>query len=319
MQLTKNEIIEMLYLDDFSSVYLEADKIRKEYKGDFVHIRGIIEFSNYCKRKCLYCGLNNENISATRYRMEPEEIISIAKSAKMAGYKTIVLQSGEDPFFTAEKLGEIIEEIKKIDISITVSCGEFSYDDLKHFREKGADRYLLKHETADNNLYSQLHPCGTLRERIECLKNIKKLGFETGSGFMIGLPGQTIEVIAEDLITLKEIGCDMAGIGPFISHPETLLAGKPSGSTELTKRAVAIARILMPNLNLPVTTSLGVLNKEERNQTFSCGANVIMKKLTPDNWKRLYEIYPSDFEPTNIMEDRKKVEKQIIELGRIPL
>lgn len=319
MNLNKEKIIELLAMQDFSAVYQMADEIRKESVGDFVHIRAIIEFSNHCRRSCTYCGLNCHNDQIQRYRMEPEEIISLARQAKEAGYRTVVLQSGEDPFFTVNRLGIIIEEIKKFDLSVTVSCGEFTYDELCHLREKGADRYLLKHETADAELYARLHPCGTIEKRVECLKNIKKLGFETGSGFMIGLPGQTLDVIASDLLLLQEIGCEMAGIGPFIPHPKTPLADQKRGSAELTKRGVALARILLPKANLPVTTSLGVVSLEEQNKAFSCGANVVMKKITPDKYKKLYEIYPSDFRATNIVEDRRNLEKKIIELGKIPL
>ena len=319
MNLNKDKIVDLLMLEDFFHIYKIADEIRKQNVGEVVHIRGIIEFSNYCSRSCIYCGLNCNNTNIERYRMEPDEIISLAKEAKQAGYQTIVLQSGEDSFFTALKLGQIIEEIKKLDISITVSCGEMPFNELEYLRRKGGDRYLLKHETGNSKLYSKLHSCGTLEDRLKCLKDIKSLGFETGSGFMIGLPGQTLEIIAEDLLLLKEIGCEMAGIGPFIAHPDTPLAGKPSGSTELTKRAVALARILLPKVNLPVTTSLGVVDWEEQNKAFSCGANVIMKKLTPDKYKKLYKIYPSNFIHTDIIEDRKELEKQIIKLGRIPL
>lgn len=318
MNLNKDKIIELLQLEDFSPIYKMADEIRANTVGDVVHIRGIIEFSNYCKRSCIYCGLNCNN-PIERYRMDPIEIVELATEAKRAGYRTIVLQSGEDPFFTVEKLGEIIEEIKKLDISITVSCGELSFEELKFLREKGADRYLLKHETGNSSLYGKLHPCGTLEQRIKCLKDIKALGYETGSGFMIGLPGQTLETIGEDLILLKEIGCDMAGIGPFIAHADTPLANEPSGSTELTKRALALARIMLPKANLPVTTSLGVVDIGERDLAFSCGANVIMKKVTPDKYKKLYTIYPSVFSHTNIIEDRKALEKQITDMGRIPL
>lgn len=319
MNLNKDKLVELLSLEDFSPIYEMADSTRKQHVGDVVHIRGIIEFSNYCRRSCIYCGLNCTNTRIERYRMESQEIINLAKEARLAGYRTIVLQSGEDPFFDAHKLGEIIETIKKEGLSITVSCGEMTFEELKYLREKGADRYLLKHETGDPGLYGEMHPCGTLESRVQCLKNIKALGFETGSGFMIGLPGQTLDIIGQDLMLLQEIGCEMAGIGPFIPHPDTPLAGKPSGSTELTKRGVALARLLLPKANLPVTTSLGVVSQEERDQAFSCGANVIMKKLTPDNYKRLYEIYPSKFITTNIIEDRKNLEKQITQLGRTPV
>ena len=176
--------------------------------------------------------------------------------------------------------GNIVREIKRLGAAVTVSCGEMTAEAYAYLKASGADRYLLKHETADPKLYGMLHPCGTLKNRIDCLKILKSLGFETGSGFMIGLPGQTLETIAEDLLLLKEIGCDMAGIGPFIPHPDTELKDFPSGSIELTKRAVALARILLPKCNLPATTSLGVLDAQEKNNIFSCGANVIMRKVT---------------------------------------
>lgn len=315
----KQEIINLLALEDFTPVYEQADRIRKEHVGEEVHIRAIIEFSNICVRKCKYCGLNSTNSKVIRYRMAPEEIISTARKAVDVGYKTIVLQSGEDPFFDKETLGNIVKEIKKMNAAVTVSCGELEYEYLKHLRNCGADRYLLKHETADPILYEQLHPCGLLAQRIDCLKAIRELGFETGSGFMIGLPGQTLETVAEDLLLLKELGCKMAGIGPFISHPDTPLKGMESGSPELTKRSVALARILLPEANLPVTTSLGVVNQQEKANAFSCGANVVMRKVTPNQYKASYEIYPAKLEATNIEQDRKVLEEQIRALHRIPL
>lgn len=314
----RQELVNLLALENFSEIYQKADEIRRQHVGDTVHIRAIIEFSNICRRQCRYCGINCTNNHVLRYRMSPEEIIHTAKQAAQVGYQTIVLQSGEDPRFAEETLGDIIKEIKKLNVAVTVSCGELSRDCLKHLRDCGADRYLLKHETADPALYKSLHPCGTLGERIDCLKTIYDLGYETGSGFMIGLPGQTLETIADDLLLLKELNCKMAGIGPFISHPETPLKGMTNGSPELTKRAVALARILLPEANLPVTTSLGVINGKERENAFSCGANVVMKKVTPDEYKGAYEIYPARLEKTNIEEDRRKLETQIRALGRIP-
>lgn len=315
----KKELVRMLALEDFDPIYKEADRVRRENVGDTVHIRAIIEFSNICRRKCGYCGLNASNSSAVRYRMSPEEILGTAKQAAAAGYKTIVLQSGEDPNFHKETLGRIVENIKEMGAAVTLSCGELTYEELRFLRACGADRYLLKHETADPVLYRELHPCGTLEERIQCLKNIERLGYETGSGFMIGLPGQTLETVAEDLLLLKKLNCKMAGIGPFIPHPQTPLAGAKKGSTELTKRAVALARLLIPKANLPVTTSLGIVNKQEKENAFACGANVIMKKVTPDPYKQAYEIYPAKLDKTDIPGDREKLEEQIRQLGRIPL
>lgn len=180
----------LLTLQDFSPVYREADRVRREAVGDVVHIRAILEFSNHCRRQCRYCGLNSRNAACDRYRMTPEEMVDSARAAWEAGYKTIVLQSGEDPFFTSALLGEIVREIKRTGLAVTVSCGEMPREDYAHLRACGADRYLLKHETADPVLYDSLHPCGTLSERVACLKTLKALGFETGSGFMIGCPAR---------------------------------------------------------------------------------------------------------------------------------
>lgn len=317
--MTKQELVRLLAMEDFSPIYEKADAIRKEHVGDNVLIRAIIEFSNICNRRCKYCGLNCTNPNVDRYQMTKEEILEAAQSAVDAGYKTIVLQSGENPKLDREWMGDIVKQIKAMDSAVTLSIGELSDEDFQYYRECGADRYLLKHETADAELYQQMHPCGTLESRVHCLKTIRKLGYDTGSGFMIGLPGQTLETIAEDLLLLKELGCKMAGIGPFIPHPETPLKGASKGDTELTKRAVALARILLPDANLPVTTALGVINQSEKENAFACGANVIMKKVTPDEYKKAYEIYPAKLEKTNIEEDRKLLEEQIRNLDRIPV
>ena len=318
-QLTRGELVELLGLNDFSPVFAEADRVRYETVGNKVHIRGLLEFSNYCRRRCLYCGLNASNSTASRYRMSPEEICSVARSGVQAGYKTLVLQSGEDPWFTAEILAEIVRDIKQTGVDITLSCGELPHEDYKILREAGADRYLLKHETSDELIYSRLHPCGTLKNRLSCLRSLKSLGFETGSGFMIGLPGQTLETIADDLLLLQSIPCEMAGIGPFIPHPDTPLKDQTQGSLELTKRAVALARILLPAANLPATTSLGVLDKDEKDLIFSCGANVIMEKITPLQYRAQYEIYPGNVGSDEILAGRQHVEESIRRLGKIPV
>lgn len=318
-KMDKKELAELLALEDFEPIYQKADEVRRKTKGDIVDIRAIIEFSNICGRRCRYCGLNKDNKNASRYKMTTEEILDTAGQAAEAGYKTIVLQSGEAPVFDIQELGEIVRGIKALGPAVTISCGELSYEELRHLRDCGADRYLLKHETADRELYSQLHPCGSLEERIACLRTISRLGYETGSGFMIGLPGQNLMTIAEDLLLLKELNCQMAGIGPFIPHPDTPLRHEKRGGTELTKRAVALARLLLPEANLPVTTALGVINKRERENAFACGANVIMKKVTPDPYRAAYEIYPAELEKCDVEGDRKRLEQQIRALGRIPV
>lgn len=349
---TVDGIASLLSLEDFSPVYGEADRVRRAYVGDTVHLRAIIEFSNVCKRQCRYCGLNRDNRELSRYRMSREEIFAAAREAVSAGYRTIVLQSGEDDYFTAERLGAIVADIKKLPAypTVTISCGEKTETELRHLREMGADRYLLKHETADPVLYDKLHPCGTLAERVACLKTIQALGYETGSGFMIGLPGQMPETIARDLLLLKEIPCKMAGIGPFIANPKTPLGDAENGDPELVRRAVALTRLLLPEANLPLTTALSILSTEEKNRQdsrecgtfaegkafpikhgepqepdrpmanpFAFGANVIMKKVTPDVYKQAYEIYPAKYERTDIAADRRELERMIRHFGRVPL
>lgn len=316
--LSREGLTALLQSKDFSGVFRDADKQRRESKGDVIDIRAILEFSNYCRCHCEYCGLHAQNGKAVRYRLEPEEIIATCREAAEAGYRTVVLQSGEDLWYDKEVLGDIVKEVKQSGIAITLSCGERTEEEYAYWKQCGADRYLIKHETANPDIYARLHPGGNLEHRIQCLKTLKQLGYETGSGFMIGLPGQNAETIAADLLLLADIPCDMAGIGPFIPHPDTALKDFPPGSTELTKRAVALARLLLPECNLPATTALGVLDAGEKNDIFSCGANVIMRKVTPSEVKQLYEIYPSELKPTDIRAERQELEEQIRQLGKIP-
>ncbi len=317
--MNREEVKHLLGKKDFTNIYERAFALKRDLYSDDVYIRCIIEFSNHCRADCAYCGLNCNNRSAQRYRMEPEEIISTAKTAWEAGYQTAVLQSGEDLHYTKETVGEIVREIKRTGMCITLSIGERSFEEYEHWRECGADRYLLKHETSDSTLYEELHTYSTFENRLKCLRELKSLGYETGSGFMIGLPGQTLGTVADDIMLLADIPCDMAGIGPFVPHPSTPLKDTPSGSTELTKRAIALTRILMGRINLPATTSLGVLSKEAKDNVFACGANVIMKKVTPDRFKRLYEIYPSKLSKTDIVKERKETEEQLRALGCTPV
>ncbi len=317
--LDSDTLVRLLSLEDFSSYYKQANAVKEAIYGKEVHIRAILEFSNYCRMDCTYCGLNCHNNKLERFRMPCQDIVEIGKEAAEAGYKTLVLQSGEDLTYTAEDMGEVVKELKKTGVKITLSMGERSYEEYKYLRNCGADRYLLKHECSDEKIYSNLHTLSTWDNRVTCLRNLKKLGYEVGSGFMIGLPCQTIETIADDILLLASIPCDMAGIGPFIPHPDTPLRSQPEGSTELTKRAIALTRILMGKINLPATTSLGVLNSKEKDDVFSCGANVIMKKVTPDKFKALYEIYPSNMKETNVIKDRKELEAQIRALGKVPV
>ena len=320
LDISQDDIVSLLKLEDFSKIFELADKINFDNFKNKVDIRAILEFSNNCKRKCAYCGLNSNNKKLTRYRMTEDEILQTTFEAYNAGYKTIVLQSGEDSYFTSKKIGNLVKKIKEnMDIAITVSCGEMSYEDYKYIKECGADRYLLKHETSDEKLYSSLHSCGTLSNRIKCLKDLKTLNYYTGGGFMIGLPGQTLHTIANDILTLKSIPCDMAGIGPFISSDDTPLKNMKNGDTLLVKKAVAIARILLPKSHLPATTALGVIDSKEKDNIFSCGANVIMRKVTPQKYEQFYSIYPNKIKVNDIIKDRKNLEQQIINMGKIPV
>lgn len=295
-----------------------ADKIRAKYCGKEVQIRGIIEFSNYCFRNCLYCGLRKDNKALKRYRLEPDEIIAIAQKAFQVGYKTIVLQSGEDPYYTQEMITYIIKGIKKIgDLAITLSLGEREYQEYACWKKAGADRYLLKHETADPKLYAQLHPQASLEKRLQSLYQLKELGYQTGSGFIVGLPGQTVETIAQDLLIFKKLDVEMAGIGPFIPHPDTPLGKNKitKESISLTLKAIALSRIMLKRTHLPTTTALEIA---ARVNAFQVGANVIMRKVIPWSYRKLYEIYPQTLgKEKTLLEERKAVEKYIKACGRI--
>ncbi len=291
---TKKEIIEILKDDTQNEQLFEyADIVRKNHVGDEIHLRGLIEFSNICRCTCFYCGLRCENKIIERYRINPDEIIQYAKNAADRGYKTIVLQSGEDSFFTREKICKIIKEIKKNNVALTLSIGERTLDDLKAFKDAGADRYLLRIETTDENLYKSLHPNMDFKNRISCLYNLQKLGYETGSGCLVGLPNQAMKSLADDILFFKENNFDMIGIGPFISHPDTPLKNAPNGNFILSLKVMALVRILMKDINIPATTAMETLNPQGRIIALQSGANVVMPNVTTSKYRKKYEIYPN--------------------------
>lgn len=318
MSLDRQQLIEALDTQNFEPYRRLAEEITCREFGNVVNIRAILEYSNYCARQCKYCGLNCKNSKIERYRLSDKEIIDTAYLAHDAGYKTIVLQGGEDHQFTAKRLADIVSEIVKCGITITVSAGELDDDGFALLRVAGATRYLLKHEIVDSKIYESLHGDYSLEHRLNCLRTIKRLGYETGSGFMIGLPGQTLGTIADDILLLKHLECDMAGIGPFIPSQDTELRSCPAGDTELTKRAVALTRIIMPKILLPATTSLHVLEEYENSKVFDYGANVIMRKVTPTLARALYEIYPAAKRETDIVGERKELEAYIRSIGKTP-
>ena len=291
---TKQEIIDILKNNDKNEwLFSLADKVRRENVGDEVHLRGLIEFSNICHCFCKYCGLRCENKELDRYRILPDDIVKYAQKAVEMGYKTIVLQSGEDAFYTKEILCDIIRRIKEFDVALTLSIGERSFEDYKAFRDCGADRYLIRIETTDRALYKKMHPNMSFENRVRCLNDLKKLGYEVGTGCLVGLPGQTVESLADDILFFKEINADMIGIGPFIAHPHTPLKDISNGNFTLALKVMALTRILLKNINIPATTAMETLNPNGRIIALQSGANVVMPNVTTTEYRAKYEIYPN--------------------------
>ena len=305
--------MQFLKEDDLAALaklYTTADDVRFLCVGDDIHVRALINFSNHCRRNCLYCGLRQGNAELTRFRMNENEIISAAIKAYKKGYRTVVLQSGEDELYTEKVICRIIIGIKQsCDIAITLSLGERPYKTLKAWFNEGADRYLLKHETSDPELYEQLHPDLRFDHRIDMLRNLKEIGYQTGSGIMVGIPGQTYESVANDILLFKELDIDMIGCGPYIYNPKTpLQAATPDENLyiqpkpEYVYKVVALSRIVTRDTHIPATTALSALNPELGIlSALSAGANVIMINETPEQYRRLYEIYPKDETPADIL------------------
>ncbi len=291
--LDKDELI-ILLNSDGKALCESANKIRQKYIGDEVHLRGLIEFSNICKCSCKYCGLRSPNQKADRYRLEPDEIIEYAKKGVSLGYKTVVLQSGEDTYFSVDKMCYIISEIKKNDIAVTLSIGEKTKEEYKAYKKSGADRYLLRIETTDKELYKKMHPNMSYENRVECLYNLKDIGYEVGTGCLVGLPEQTIDSIAEDILFFKDINADMIGIGPFIPHPETPLKSELNPQNfDIALKAMAATRLLLPDINIPATTAMETINPMGRIIALNSGANVVMPNILDSDYKKKYEIYPN--------------------------
>ena len=310
--LCRNDILHWLCEDDpvrLEELWRAADECRRQHVGDSVHLRGLIEISNYCIRQCAYCGIRAANCSITRYRMSQQEILECARQAMPLGYGTVVLQAGEDPALTKEWVAELIRRIKQeTGLAVTLSLGERSPVELTAWREAGADRYLLRIETSNSALFRRIHPPrqgagATTLSRVDQLALMRQLGYEIGSGSLIGIPGQSWHDLADDLMRYAQLDLDMIGVGPFIPHPETPLGSLPESidpqgqvpnSEEVTYRVMALARILCPQANIPSTTALATVNPNSgRELGLRRGANVIMPNLTPAAYRQLYEIYPS--------------------------
>ncbi|MGB9623818.1 MAG: radical SAM protein [Phycisphaerae bacterium] len=329
----RREILDWLRVEDerrLNELWRRADEVRRLHVGDEVHLRGLIEFSNHCVRRCAYCGLRAENRRIARYRMTADEILDCARQAVAYGYGTVVLQSGEDPGTQADWLADVVRRIKaETPLAVTLSLGEREDDELALWRKAGADRYLLRFETSNRRLYEQIHPPrpGRRSDRFAILRRLRELGYEVGSGVMIGIPGQTCDDLAEDIDTFRRLRLDMIGVGPYIAHPDTPLgqqrqdrppethagpAVRPgniasvlaadtavtheqvAGTELMTYKTIALARIVCPQANIPSTTALATLNRANgRELGLSRGANVIMPNLTPPRYRCLYQIYPA--------------------------
>jgi biotin synthase len=293
--LSDNELTALLQSDNYDNeLFSAADKKRREIYGDEVYIRGLIEFTNYCKNNCYYCGIRRDNKNAVRYRLTKEEILACCDEGYRLGFRTFVLQGGEDPYYSDALICDIVSEIKTRydDCAITLSIGEKSKESYKAYFEAGANRYLLRHETANNSHYRKLHPDDmNLQNRKQCLYDLKEIGYQVGSGFMVGSPYQTTEHLIDDIRFLQELQPDMIGIGPYITHEDTPFSSLESGSLLLTLRLISVLRLMFPYALNPATTSLGTIHPQGRELGLKAGANVVMPNLSPVKVRRLYTLY----------------------------
>lgn len=296
-ELTKQEWIALI--DSRTPVIAEylfakAREVRHKYYGHDVYIRGLIEFTNYCRNNCLYCGIRRENANVERYRLTREQILDCCDTGYRLGFRTFVLQGGEDAFYTDRKLEDIIQSIHRAhpDCAITLSIGERSTDSYRRLYKAGADRFLLRHETCNSAHYARLHPRElTAAHRQQCLRNLKEIGYQTGTGFMVGSPYQTTENLAEDMLYIKSLNPHMVGIGPFIPHHDTPFADKPAGTLELTLFMLGLLRLMLPKVLLPATTALGTIAPDGRERGILAGANVVMPNLSPVDVRKSYALY----------------------------
>ncbi len=316
--LNQQELVSILKDDSADAIlFAAANEVRKKYVGDEVHLRGLIEFSNICKCNCFYCGLRKDNASVQRYRMSVDEIVSLAGKAKDYGYKTVVLQSGEDAFFDKEKMCKVISSIKALNLALTLSIGEKSYEEYKAYKDAGADRYLLRIETTDKKLYQKLHPSMSFENRINCLQNLKSLGYEVGTGCLVGLPEQSDESLADDILFFKKLGADMIGLGPFIPCPDTPLQNTQGGTFTKALKVMALTRLILPDINIPATTAMETLQQNGRILALQSGANVVMPDVTDEDCKQKYTIYPGKAGLNNTAQDYKNsIVKSIEAIGR---
>ena len=297
----------------------KARKVREAYYGKDVYLRGLIEISNICRNNCYYCGIRSGNTNCERYRLSKEQILSCCDVGYELGFRTFVMQGGEDPFYTDELIVSIISDIKKkyTDCAVTLSLGEFEKESYQKFFDAGADRYLLRHETADKTHYEMLHPAGmSFEHRMKCLRDLKEIGYQVGCGMMVGSPYQTAEHLVKDLRFLKEFKPHMVGMGPFIPHHDTRYADCTAGTVEMTVRLLAIIRLLLPDVLLPATTALGTIDPVGREKGLLAGANVIMPNLSPADVRAKYLLYDNKkVAGDEAAEAVREMEKRIASVG----
>ena len=293
--LSDEELLKLLSTNEYDSeLHTLADEVRREIYGEDVYIRGLIEISNYCKNNCYYCGIRRGNKSAVRYRLTKDDILACCEEGYKLGFRTFVMQGGEDPYYTDDVMCGIVSAVRErySDCAITLSLGERSYESYLALYNAGANRYLLRHETANAEHYGKLHPLSmNLQNRKDCLFNLKEIGYQVGSGFMVGSPYQTTENLVEDLRFLQKLSPDMIGIGPYVTHAQTPFASFENGSVELTLRLLSVLRLMFPYVLLPSTTALGTLHPQGRELGLKAGANVVMPNLSPVKVRKLYELY----------------------------
>jgi len=317
--LNREELIALLYNDDIDEdLFAAADEVRKQYVGDEIHLRALIEFSNFCKNNCCYCGLRRDNKNIQRYRIDENTLFALAKHAsENMGLKTIVLQSGEDMFFDTDKLCSIIRRIKTLDVALTLSIGEKTLDEYKAYKQAGADRFLLRIETTDKDLYALHDPGMSWENRAQCIRNLGIAGLEIGSGVLVGLPEQKVESFADDILFFKQVQADMIGIGPFIPHPDTPLKDAKGGTLKMALKVMALTRLILPDINIPATTAMETLAPNGQVKALQAGANVIMPNVTLTQYRKHYELYPGK-SATNYTPDKslKEVKDKIAAIGR---
>ena len=297
MNLSSSEIERLLTTSDPSAVgslFARAAAERDRVYGRRVFMRGLIEISNHCKNDCLYCGIRRSNVGVRRYRLGKEQIMDCCRTGHRLGFRTFVLQGGEDAWFTDEVMCDIVASIRREfpDCAITLSLGERGRDSFRRLREAGADRYLLRHETADPAHYARLHPSDmSFDHRMQCLRDLRELGYQVGCGFMVGSPYQTLDTLMQDLHFIDSFRPEMVGIGPFIPADGTPFADRVAGSVEMTLRLLAVIRLLHPHVLLPATSALGTMAPDGRERAVRAGANVVMPNLSPQDTRALYSIY----------------------------